>query len=71
MCVIKSAIETEMLWWIVTASLGVFLVYVVRVLFFGLDEEEKTSLSDFLKEEEGEILVAFQLTFLGCRAQIS
>ena len=59
MCVIKSASggkEVKMLWWIVTALLATFIVYAVRVLFFGLDEEEKTSLNDFLKEEQGQAL---------------
>lgn len=45
--------EVKMFWWIVSALLLLFLAYATKVLFFGLDEEVGTSLSDFIKEAEG------------------
>ena len=50
-----SPFATKMFWWILSAVLLLFVAYVTKVLFFGLDEEVGTSLNDFIKEAEGEI----------------
>ena len=44
-----------MFWWILSLLLLAFVGYATKVLFFGLDDEEGTSLSDFIKDVEGDL----------------
>ena len=53
-CALKGIFWVEMFWWVVSVLLLLFVAYATYVLFFGLDKEEGTSLSDFIKESEGD-----------------
>lgn len=49
----KSQIIKSMFWWTVSILLMLFVAYATYVLFFGLDKEENTRLSDFIKDAPG------------------